>query len=80
MDKREFYAAVAAKLGVEDTYVELLPYRRRWGQRKLGNGRYEGYGLVRWYSENFITVTPEGCSTSVFKDAESALASINVAH
>jgi hypothetical protein len=77
MDKREFYGAVASKLGIEDPYVEMLPYRRRWGQRKPGNGRFPGFGLVRWFSESYILVTPEGGPCKVYDDPDSALSSIN---
>ena len=54
MNKEEFYAAVAVILEVENTYMPSMPYRRRWGQRSPGNGRYEGIGVVRWYGDNMI--------------------------
>lgn len=75
MDKREFYAAVAAILGVEDTFVEKLPYKRRWGQRSLGNGRYEGFGIVRWFGPTCIHVATPAWSGQ-FNDSGDALEAI----
>lgn len=75
MNKEEFYAAVAVALGVEDTYEVKLPYKRRWGQRNLGNGRYEGIGVVRWFGPNCIHVAFHGL-TDQFDSSEAALAAI----
>lgn len=75
MDKEAFYAAVAATIGVDDTYEIKLPYRRRWGQRTLGNGRYEGFGVVRWFGPGCIHVAFHGLTGS-YTSSEAALAAI----
>lgn len=74
MNKEEFYAAVAALLGVENTYKEKLPYKRRW-TRGLGNGRYEGYGIVRWFGSNCIHIAIYGLN-GTFDNPETALAAL----
>jgi len=74
MDKEEFYAAVAAVLGVDNTYEVKLPYKRRW-TRGLGNGRYEGFGIVRWFGQNCIHVATPTWSQQ-FQDPAAALAAI----
>lgn len=56
-----FYQQVADALGVENNY-EYNPntlggaYRTRWNNRKPGNGRFEGYGIVRYFGPNCIHV------------------------
>jgi hypothetical protein len=77
MDKEEFYRAVDKIFGVE-TYVKQLPYKRRWGQRKPGNGRYSGYGVVWWYGPKLIRVVMRNPKTlnRVFYDVGDALRAI----
>ena len=75
MDKQEFYDEVGVILGIGDTYVENPPYRRRWGQRKPGNGRYEGYGIVRYFGPNVIHVAFHGLH-GTFCDVSSAIDAI----
>lgn len=73
MNREEFYAAVAVILEVENEYKTPMPYRRRWGQRNPGNGRYKGIGVVRWYNANLIhCMLPS--SSKVFNSPDEALA------
>jgi hypothetical protein len=71
--KESFYGSVADVLGVSENYVEAMPYRRRWGQRTPGNGRFEGFGLVRWFGNNLIHVSLEGHGPRVFSSPDEAL-------
>lgn len=57
MDKREFYAKCDSLLGQTHAPPTELRYRGRWGPREPGSGRYEGYGLIRWFSEELIHVS-----------------------
>jgi hypothetical protein len=56
-----FYQAVADLLGVPSNY-QYNPhtlggtYRTRWNNRGAGNGRFEGYGLIRYFGPNDIHV------------------------
>lgn len=59
MDKETFYNKIAEILEINIEYK--IPYSgsnriTRWNNRKPGNGRYPGYGLVHMYSETFIQV------------------------
>lgn len=72
MNREEFYTAVAVLLEVENTYSPPKPYRRRWGQRSPGNGRYKGIGVVRWYGPNLIHCMLSNGS-KVFNSPEEAL-------
>jgi len=73
-----FYQKCAELLGAEHAY-QKFPYRKRtrWNNRSAGNGRFEGHGLIRAYSENLIHVhlhTPRINGT--FKSAQAALDAI----
>jgi hypothetical protein len=74
MEKQEFYDEVGAILGVGDIYVENLPYRRRWGQRKPGNGRYEGYGIVRYFGTNLVHIAFHGLNGTYHNPDEALIA------
>jgi hypothetical protein len=56
-----FYQDVSDLLGIENTY-EYNPYtvggkyRTRWNNRAPGNGRFEGYGLIRFFGASCIHV------------------------
>lgn len=57
-----FYQDVSDLLGIESNY-EYNPYtvggkyRTRWNNRKPGNGRFEGYGLIRFFGPDVIHVS-----------------------
>lgn len=56
--EEKFYCEVAEILGLESPF-ETNPYkyyRTRWNNRKPGNGRFEGYGLVRYFGPNLVHV------------------------
>lgn len=57
MDKREFYERCDALLGQEHAPPTTLRYRGRWGPREPGSGRYEGYGLIRWFGPRLVHVS-----------------------
>lgn len=57
MDKREFYAECDSLLGQTHEPPRELRYRGRWGPREPGSGRYEGYGLIRWFAEDMVHVS-----------------------
>ena len=56
-----FYRDVSDLLGIESNY-EYNPntlggaYRTRWNNRKPGNGRFEGYGIIRFFGASCIHV------------------------
>jgi hypothetical protein len=57
----KFYQDVAELLGVENNYEYNRytvggTYRTRWNNRKPGNGRFEGYGLIRFFGPECIHV------------------------
>ena len=53
-----FYTQVAEILGVSLNYRHY-PFKRptRWNNRTAGNGRFEGYGLIRMFGPNCIHVS-----------------------
>lgn len=55
--ERKFYQRIAEILGVPDNY-KSFPYQKktRWNNRTAGNGRFEGYGLIRMFGPNCIHV------------------------
>ncbi|NJO59868.1 MAG: hypothetical protein HC836_16750 [Richelia sp. RM2_1_2] len=54
--EQDFYNTCAKILGIDHEYT--VPYRRRdrWNTRKLGNGRYPGFGVIRYCSSSYIIV------------------------
>lgn len=69
MLKESFYAECAAILGVDYEYLPSLGYRRRWGQRLPGNGRFRDIGLIRMFGPTCIHVAIEG-SSRTFKSQD----------
>lgn len=57
-----FYQDVSDLLGIENNYrydVNSVggKYRTRWNNRKPGNGRFEGYGIIRFFAPDMIHVS-----------------------
>lgn len=48
-EKEEFYTKCGEILGIEHEYHIPVPRRNRWNTRRLGNGRYRGFGLIHCY-------------------------------
>lgn len=83
MLKEDFYKRVSEIL---DTNIEYkTPYSgakrpNRWNNRSPGNGRFEGYGIVRMFSLTFISVDlyfPRHAKGN-FKTPDTALDFINM--
>lgn len=71
LDNEAFYGACADALGIRHDYVEPVPRRNRWNTRRLGNGRFPGFGLVRAYSSCVIVTSRRG--TKKFSDRAAVL-------
>jgi len=59
MNKQEFYEEVEYILNSGHEYKEAWINNRRsgrWGPREPGNGRFKGFGLVRWFNEDLVTI------------------------
>jgi len=68
--EQEFYAKCGELLGLEHKYV--VPYKRktRWNQRNPGNGRYKGFGVIRYFNEaNIHVMCRKGSKTFTNVDA-----------
>ncbi len=79
----KFYQDVADLLNVDNHYEVNINkgWRTRWNNRKPGNGRFEGYGLVRFYGPGMIHVILH-CPVSinkVFNSPEEVLVAIKTA-
>lgn len=73
MDKEQFLTECEKWLGPQRP-GETIGYRSRW-RRGAGRGRFEGRGLIRWYSPtsiHFQLTNP--CYTGTFTSPEEALA------
>lgn len=56
-----FYQEVSDLLGIPNTYEYNRytvggTYLTRWNNRKPGNGRFEGYGIIRYFGPSVIHV------------------------
>ena len=60
----EFYKKCSDILDVDHQYD--LPKRKitRWNNRNPGNGRFENYGIIRYFSSNFIHVSFSNINTT----------------
>lgn len=56
MSKEEFYQECDRLFGQEHEPPTTRKYLRRWGQRTPGSGRFEGYGIVRWFSPYIVHI------------------------
>jgi hypothetical protein len=63
-EKREFYENCAEILSIEHEYHDPVRRRTRWNTRRLGNGRYPGFGLVQCFGSSVRVVSKKG--TKIF--------------
>ena len=54
--KQEFYAQCGAILGIDHEWSEPVKRRNRWNTRKIGNGRFPGFGLVQSFNAKLFRV------------------------
>lgn len=64
----EFYENVSRILKIDHTFSQPVRKRNRWNTRKLGNGRYSGFGLVQCFGSSVRVVTKQG--TKIFRTYE----------
>ncbi len=67
-EKREFYARCAEILNIEHEFREPVPRRNRWNTRRLGNGRFPGFGLIQCFGSHVRVISKQG--TRIFKTYE----------
>lgn len=80
MNKIEFYAECDRLFGQEHPAPREIRPRRtgRWGPREPGSGRFEGYGLVRWFNDLTVHVSlRHPISLQMVTTPENALAVIS---
>ena len=54
MTNEDFYYKCAEILGVEYDCEPFTHYKRtRWNNRKPGHGRFEGFGIIRKFGDNY---------------------------
>jgi len=80
MSVEQFYQDVADLLGVDSSYRYNKftvggTYLTRWNNRKPGNGRFEGFGLVRFFGPESIhvAINKPVYHNKVYASAEEAL-------
>jgi hypothetical protein len=67
-EKREFYENCANILNIGHDFHEPVRRRNRWNTRRLGNGRYPGFGLVQCFGSTVRVVSKNG--TKMFNTYE----------
>jgi len=68
-EKKKFYEQCGSILGIDHEWSEPVRKRTRWNNRKLGNGRFPGFGLVQCFGpKSFRVVSRRG--TQVFNSPE----------
>lgn len=70
-EREEFYAQCSKLLGIPHEYRD--PVRRtRWNARRLGNGRFPGFGLIQSYG-GAVRVIQQGRSTKWYKSHQEVI-------
>lgn len=59
-EKRAFYEKCAEILNIDHEFNEPVRRRTRWNTRRLGNGRFPGFGLVQCFGGNVRVVSKDG--------------------
>jgi len=54
MNKTDFYMTCDVLLGQTHEPPKYYRKRGRWGPREPGSGRYNGFGLIRYFSSNLV--------------------------
>ncbi len=75
VEEQVFYETCGELLGAPYAY-EPFPYRKRtrWNNRKGGNGRYEGFGLIRLFGNTVhVCLSAPIRINRVFKSRQAAL-------
>jgi hypothetical protein len=67
-DKKAFYARCAELLNIEHEFRDPVPRRNRWNTRRLGNGRYPGFGLIQCFGSTVRVMSKQG--TRMFETYE----------
>lgn len=67
-EKEEFYACCSSILNIDHSYHDPVKRRTRWNARRLGNGRFPGFGLVQCFGSSVRVMSKHG--TKIFKTYE----------
>ena len=59
-EKQAFYERCSEILGIEHSYSTPVPKRNRWNTRRLGNGRYPGFGLIQCFGSSVRVMSIHG--------------------
>lgn len=62
-EREEFYAECSRILGIAHEYHDPYSRRTRWNTRRLGNGRFPGFGLIQCFGPGGIRVMQRGHDT-----------------
>lgn len=77
MTDEEFYTKVAEVLETDYTFWKPTGlWKKRWGPRDPGNGRYPGHGLVRIFGSQVHVSLYDPPLSKVFDSKEMAFAEI----
>lgn len=77
-EREEFYNRCAEILAIRHEFVVPVRRRNRWNTRRLGNGRFEGFGLIRCHGACVVVTTKSGTRVyKTYQDVYDVLESIN---
>lgn len=57
--KKAFYKRCGEIIGIPHQWQEPVARRTRWNNRKLGNGRFPGFGVIRTFGVHFHIMSKE---------------------
>mgnify|MGYP001402579989 CR=1 FL=1 len=70
INSKEFYEKCSEILNLPHTHIDVVSRRNRWNNRNPGNGRYIGYGIIRFYNEECIHVQFVSKGSRIFSSVE----------
>jgi hypothetical protein len=68
--EQDFLDQCAEILNINHEYIRPYLKRDRWNTRKLGNGRFPGFGVIRYHSSSCIMVMSHKGGTRMFNSEE----------
>lgn len=78
VEQAQFYQQCADILGIKHEFTVRYAKRTRWNHRNPGNGRFSGYGTIRWFSrENIHLAFHSPLVTMTFSSPDECLGWLN---
>ena len=69
-NEKEFYAKCGEILNITHCYNTPFSHQTRWNKRTLGNGRYKGVGVIKYFNSELIHILSKQGSKTCTSEEE----------